>query len=574
MSIRMKKTRMSFDRAYAPSAMVLALYLSSSVVAIAQVLPNAGSTLRESQQTAPALPMPATGTIQLPPQPQAPVAAVDSIRFQVQAFRISGNQSMDSAVLLPLVQDAIGPERSLSELEAAAERITSYYRKHGYLVARAYIPVQDIQNGVVEIAVLEGHYDKIRLENQSGFSDAILQRYLAPQQLGEAVSDAELERAILLIQDLTQASQAGGNLQPGAVPGTTDLTVKVGAAPRVYARLEADNYGVRNTGRNRFGGAVQWNNPSGNADRLDARVFSTADGQDYARLGYSIAVGGDGLRLGLAYVESRYQVGGNFASLDAYGRAGVWSATASYPLRRSRDFNLNLEAGLDQKTLQDNVAAFASSTRKTNQVAGLGLSGDVRNRIGASEGTTTFSLRVESGQLDIATPLAREIDDLSARTNGAYQRYTYALAQYQWLSNNTMLLLSVNGQRASKNLDSAEKMSLGGPFAVRAYPSGEASGDQGYVATAEIRHTLDQQLLPGQLILSGFIDSGMVQTNARPFIQGDNRRRLSGAGVGVSFAMQNRLELRVMYAHRLGNEAARSDTDRSGRLWGMLALTF
>lgn len=75
-------------------------------------------------------------------------------------------------------------------------------------------------------------------------------------------------------------------------------------------------------------------------------------------------------------------------------------------------------------------------------------------------------------------------------------------------------------------------------------------------------------------MLSGFIDSGMVQTNARPFIQGDNRRRLSGAGVGVSFAMQNRLELRVMYAHRLGNEAARSDTDRSGRLWGMLALTF
>jgi hemolysin activation/secretion protein len=286
----MKKTCMSFDRAYVPSGLVLALCLSSSAGAIAQVLPNAGSTLRESQQSAPALPMPATGTIQLPAEPHAPVSTVDSIRFQVQAFRISGNQSIDSALLLPLVQDVTGVERSLGELEAAAERITSYYRKHGYLVARAYIPAQDIQNGVVEIAVLEGHYDKVVLDNQSGFSDAILQRYLTPQQLGETVNDAELERAILLIQDVTQASQAGGNLQAGAVPGTTDLSVKVGTAPRVYARLEADNYGVRNTGRNRFGGAVQWNNPTGNADRLDARVFSTADGQDYARLGYSIAV--------------------------------------------------------------------------------------------------------------------------------------------------------------------------------------------------------------------------------------------------------------------------------------------
>ncbi|MNK11100.1 Heme/hemopexin transporter protein HuxB precursor [compost metagenome] len=570
----MMKTRMLFDRAYAPSGLALALCLSTSAGALAQVLPNAGSTLRESQQSAPAMPMPATGTIQLPAELPTPVSTVDSIRFQVQAFRISGNQSIDSALLLPLVQDVTGAERSLSELEAAAERITSYYRKHGYLVARAYIPAQDIQNGVVEIAVLEGHYDKVRLDNQSGFSDAILQRYITPQQLGETVSDAELERVILLIQDVTQASQAGANLQAGAVPGTTDLTLKVGPAPGWQARLEADNYGVRNTGRNRFGGAVQWNNPTGNADRLDARVFTTADGQDYARLGYSIAVGGDGLRLGLAYVESRYQVGGNFAALDAYGRAGVWSATASYPLRRSRNFNLNLEAGLDQKSLQDNVGAFASSTRKSNQVAGLGLSGDVRNSIGTSEGTTTFSLRAERGHLDIETPLARDIDDLSARTNGGYQRYTYALAQYQWLSNSTMLLLSVNGQQASKNLDSAEKMSLGGPFAVRAYPSGEASGDKGYVATAEIRHTLDQQLLPGQLMLSGFIDSGMVEINAKPFIQGDNQRRLSGAGVGLSFAMQNRLELRLMYAHKIGDAPARSDTDRSGRIWGMLALMF
>ncbi|WP_382271643.1 ShlB/FhaC/HecB family hemolysin secretion/activation protein [Herminiimonas glaciei] len=567
---------MSSCRSATPSLLVLALYLGSTftTAAVAQLIPNAGSTLRESQQSAPALPMPATGTIQLPPEPAAPVPTVDSIRFQVQAFRISGNQSIDSALLLPLVQDVTGAERSLGELEQAASRITAYYREHGYLVARAYIPAQDIQNGVVEIAVLEGHYDKVRLDNQSGFSDAILQRYLTPQQLGETVSDAKLERAILLIQDVTQAAQAGGNLQPGALPGTTDLTLKVGPAAGWQARLEADNYGVRNTGRNRFGGAVQWNNPSGNADRLDARVFTTADGQDYARLGYSIAVGGDGLRLGLAYVESRYQVGGNFAALDAYGRAGVWSATASYPLRRSRDFNLNLEAGLDQKSLQDNVGAFASSTRKSNQVAGLGLSGDVRNRIASSEGTTTFSLRAESGRLDIETPLARDIDALSARTNGAYQRYTYALAQYQWLSNSTMLLLSLNGQQASKNLDSAEKMSLGGPFGVRAYPSGEASGDKGYVATAEIRHTLDQQLFPGQLMLSGFIDSGMVETNARPFIHGDNQRRLSGAGVGLSFAMQNRLELRLMYAHKVGNAVARSDTDRSGRIWGMLAFMF
>ena len=551
------------------------LCLGSTGSAVAQALPNAGSTLRESQHSAPPLlPPPASGTIELAPEPQAPLPAVDTIRFQVNAFRLSGNQVFDSAVLLPLVQDVAGGERSLDQLEQAAARITAYYREHGYLVARAYIPAQDIKDDMVEIAVLEGRYGEVRLDNQSGVSDAILQRYVTPEQLGETVSDAPLERAILLVQDVTQAARAGGNLQPGATPGSTDLTLSVGAAPVLNARIEADNYGVRNTGRNRLGGVVQWNNPSGNADRLDARAFTTANGQDYGRIGYSIAMGGDGLRLGLAYAESRYSVGGDFSLLDAYGRAGVWSASASYPLVRSRVFNLNVEGGLDHKLLQDHMGIFGSTVDKSNRVIGLGLNGDVRTRFAGLDGTTTFNARIESGHLDIATPITRMIDEVSARTNGAYQRLSYGLTQYQWLSSNTMMVLSVNGQEASKNLDSAEKMSLGGPFAVRAYPSGEASGDEGYVVTAELRHVLNQQLLPGQLTLSGFVDSGMVRTNARPYIDGDNQRRLSGAGVGLAFAMPDRLELRVVYAHKLGNAPAQSDIDRAGRIWGMLALIF
>lgn len=575
----MKKVRMSLPdlktpHISTPSLLALALCLGSVTVAVAQSLPNAGSTLRESQQSAPVLPPPSGGNIKIAPESRAPLQAADDVRFKVNAFRISGNQVFDSAVLLPLVQDAAGGERSLGELEQAAIHITTYYREHGYLVARAYIPAQDIKDGVVEIAVLEGRYGQVRLDNQSGMDDTLLQRYVTPQHLGETVSDAPLERAILLIQDVTQAAQVGGNLQPGATPGSTDLTLSVGVAPAVRGRLEADNYGARNTGRNRIGGSVQWNNPSGNGDRLDARLFTTAIGQDYARLGYSIAVGGDGLRLGLAYAESRYSVGGDFKVLDVYGRAGVWSASASYPLVRSNRFNLNLEGGLDQKLLQDHMGIFGSTTDKSNRVVGIGLNGDVRTHFAGLDGTSTFSVRAETGHLDIASATPRAIDDLSARTNGAYQRFTYSLMQYQWLTSNTLLVLSANGQQASKNLDSAEKMSLGGPFAVRAYPNGEAAGDEGYVASAEIRHVLNQQLLPGQLTLSGFVDSGMVRINARPYMQGDNQRRLSGAGVGVAFAMQDRLELRVVYAHKIGNAPAQSDVDRAGRIWGMLALIF
>ena len=58
----------------------------------------------------------------------------------------------------------------------------------------------------------------------------------------------------------------------------------------------------------------------------------------------------------------------------------------------------------------------------------------------------------------------------------------------------------MRGQLAFDNLDSSEKMELGGAYGVRAYPEGEAFGDEGYIATAEARLMLDSLTgsLPGR----------------------------------------------------------------------------
>ena len=48
------------------------------------------------------------------------------------------------------------------------------------------------------------------------------------------------------------------------------------------------------------------------------------------------------------------------------------------------------------------------------------------------------------------------------------------------LTSKTNMLLKFNGQLAADNLDGADQLSLGGPSAVRAYPSNEAAGDTGF----------------------------------------------------------------------------------------------
>ncbi|MEM5770230.1 MAG: ShlB/FhaC/HecB family hemolysin secretion/activation protein, partial [Bacillota bacterium] len=112
-------------------------------------------------------------------------------------------------------------------------------------------------------------------------------------------------------------------------------------------------------------------------------------------------------------------------------------------------------------------------------------------------------------------------------------------------------------------LDSSEKMYLGGGNGVRAYPQGEASGDQGYLLTTELRYQTNNPAL--QLV--GFIDHGYVQGNHHDYVGAAENRTLSGAGLGLIYSRSKQYTLRLDYAWKLGDEDAVSDDDKNGRLW-------
>jgi hemolysin activation/secretion protein len=136
------------------------------------------------------------------------------------------------------------------------------------------------------------------------------------------------------------------------------------------------------------------------------------------------------------------------------------------------------------------------------------------------------------------------------------------------VTDSVSLYAGINGQVASKNLDVSEKMELGGMYGVRAYPVGEAYADQGYVLTLEARVRVPTPVqLPGQVQLIGFVDTGSVTTHKNPWEAGDNRRTLSGAGVGLNWSETNNFMVRAFYARKLGSETAQSAPDKSGRFW-------
>ena len=538
--------------------------LSLSQGVFAQQSPSAGSQL----QQIPPVPVPQREApkVELAPV-AAPLQGSESARILVKSLTVTGAKVYSEAELLTITGFKPGSELSLADLRGMASRITDHYHRNGYFVAQAYLPAQEIKDGAVTIAVIDGRYGKVSVNNQTNLSNDLANDRLAGLNSGDPIASAPLESRLLLLSDLPGV-KVKATLVPGASAGASDLIVDLTPGRRVSGSVDADNAGNYYTGANRVGATVNLNNPTGRGDVATLRALTSGSGLNYARASYQTQFGR--ATAGVAYSWLGYKLGREFESLGANGTAKVASIYGSYPLIRSRNSNLSAGLAYDAKKFQDKVDSTGAITDKKAQVLTASLYGDQRDNFGGG-GLSGYSLALSTGKIDIQTPAARSFDAATAQSNGSFNKLGFSALRLQGLTESLSFYASVNGQIASKNLDSSEKMSLGGMYAVRAYPQGEASGDQGYVLNLEARWALPKfsTQLPGQLQLIGFVDTGSVTINKNPWPPetGPNRRTLSGAGVGLTWSETNNFVVRTYYAHKLGNEASTSAPDRSGRFW-------
>lgn len=541
----------------------LALLAVSSTLA-AQPIPSAGSQLQQIPLP-PAPPRPEPAIRIVPADPAAEAGAVGGERITVNQLRISGATVFGESELVALAGFRPGGSLTLGELRALAARITEHYRRAGFFVAEAYLPAQDVRDGVVTIDVLEGRYGQVVVRNRARLADRVLEAPLAGLDPGAPITIAPLERRLLLLSDIPGVA-VSSTLAPGARPGESDLIVDVATGPLVSGSVDADNGGNRYTGEYRVGATVNLNNPAGLGDLASLRVLTSGSGLSYGRLSYQMPFGP--ATVGVAFSALHYRLGREFKSLDASGTATVASLYGSVPIERSRRSNLALFASLDEKNFRDRVDATSSEADKRSHSLTAGLRGDRVDAFGGG-GFTTYGIAATVGRIDIRTDALRVQDAGTARSDGGYGKLAFNIARVQALTESISLYGSVSGQVASKNLDVSEKMELGGANAVRAYPEGEAYADEGVLLTLEARKRLAPiAAIPAQLQLIGFVDVGSVRTDDRPWVAGDNTRTLSSAGVGLVASTDNGWVGRVSYAHRLGSEKARSAPDSGGsRVW-------
>ena len=531
----------------------------------AGVVPQSGQLL---QETPPSSMPPSSSNPGLTIEQPAQSEPRSEVPFRVEHIEITGNTVIPTRELRPLVASAEGHKLWLADLERVAAQITQYYRSHGFLLSRAYSPAQTLSGGTVRIAVLEAHYGQVSLINHSRVSDDLLKSILAALQPGAAVTEAGLERALLLVSDVPGAV-VGSTLAPGATPGSSDLDVSAAPGAPVTGTVGVDDAGNRYTGRARANAEMDFNNPFDRGDTFSVSAMTSGSELNYGKLGYQTYVGGDGTQVGASVSALHYRLGDGLADLDAHGTAQVESATVTQPLIRSTAGNLYGQLTFDGKQLHDDIDSSGIETDRHTDSLTATLSGDRRD----PQGISNMAVGATIGTLGFDNENAELADAATARTRGTYAKFTLSLARLQALSEQNSLYFALNGQWADQNLDSSEQFFLGGPNSVRAYDVGVLGGAMGGLASAELRHHL-AFAAPGSWQAVAFLDTGTVKIDKTPFAAGPNSAELSGAGVGLMWTEPSGWSANLDVATPIGGEPALAGHADSVHVWVELHKAF
>jgi hemolysin activation/secretion protein len=344
--------------------------------------------------------------------------------------------------------------------------------------------------------------------------------------------------------------------------------VKLDKTPLLSGNIDFDNSGNVSTGEYRLSTVLKINNPGGFGDQISLKALSSID-NNYGRAAYSVPVGMGGTRLETFFSGLHYELVGDFESLDASGNAMTTGASINVPFIRKRSSNLYTTLSYEYREFEDN--ALGDNISKKNIHAGIiGLAGDLHDSF-LGGGYTILSLSTTLGSLDLSGNPSDEATDLAGPgTAGGYIKSNLGFFRIQKIyEEKTSFHLLINGQIAGDNLDSSEKISLGGPSAVRALPPNEGIGDDGFILSGEIHQNLTEQFQ-----VFGFYDFGWIRQHHKTYPGwytekgAPNTYDADGVGVGIAWTKEVSWSIKGTVAQRLESNPAMttSGKDSDGTL--------
>ncbi|HHM06238.1 MAG TPA: ShlB/FhaC/HecB family hemolysin secretion/activation protein [Gammaproteobacteria bacterium] len=376
---------------------------------------------------------------------------------------------------------------TVGQLQQIANEVTQRYREAGLILARAFIPAQTVQDGVVVVQVLEGRLGRVVAEGNQRYRNSVLEAPFS-HLVDRPVHKSEIESGILQVADYPGLA-VFGVFRPGDYVGTTKLVLKVQDEQAWNYSLRGDNYGSPFTGEYRLRADLSINNPTGAADKFSANLtknFKPSNGL-FGVLRYERPLGTPVWRGGVNYARYRFDLGGDLRELGISGTTEEGGLSLRRVFQRSRARN---SYGLLELTRKS--ARIDDPVNKTDDltVANVEYGFDFLDRRFGGFNTARLQWQHGFGGL-LGAMDSTDAADASRRggsgvnAGGRFDKWAVRIQRLQRLALGQSLLLDLQAQYSDDLLTSLEQFSIGGPNSVRAYSVSEFLRDKAYFASVE-----------------------------------------------------------------------------------------
>jgi hemolysin activation/secretion protein len=367
---------------------------------------------------------------------------------------------------------------TLGTIETIADRITQFYRERGFILAKAYIPRQEVRDGIVTLTLLLGTLGEVEVHGNEMYDTDIISSVF-DDDLAQPVTSDVVEENIYLVNDYPGLAVMGF-FEPGSQVGDTRLNLNTRGEERYFMNIRVDNHGTEETGRQRLYGEVLANNLLGIADQLHLgalRAFSPSN-TTYWLLRYSFNLFNPRLRLAMGRTQNQFVVEQNnselLSQLDINGVTKQTDVVLNYKLKRSRVQNYsvglaweNIFSDLQLGDIPDSGGLLDDEVTNYKLLFNFDVLQE-SSRI-LHQGLVAYV----SGSFDQGNNFGQ--DDTFDILITDYTLLTFLTIPYTDID--TRLILRSSVQLTESALSSLSQIFLGGPTRARAYPVNQFSAD-------------------------------------------------------------------------------------------------
>lgn len=468
---------------------------------------------------------------------EAPAGA-EAYRLTLRAITIEGATAYSQDALRAAYQELLGHEVSVADLFKIANDIEVRYRNDGYITSRVIVPAQTIEDGTFRLQVVEGFVSDITYPDDIGPALSAVKRLVEPLRGVKPVNVADVERRLLLANDLAGLTvRASLEPAPDALGGSVVVVKTDRKAVDALVSVSNRNTPYLGTAQTTATAALNSFGPNADTVNFSGRASSPLSRSWSVGGGYQALLNGDGLTFSANGSYSKSRPGLTLDPLDVESWVAAGVGSLSYPVIRSRLENLRAVGEFEYRDVSTNISGDRFNRDRLRILRG-GFSYD---RTDNWDGITAVRGLVHQG-LDImgATRLG---STYASRERGRsdFTKFTADVTRVQQLPTNFSIMATATVQAAGTPLLASEQIALGGPSYGRAFDEGEISGDTGWAGSLELRYTpvLPDNGLVQAVQVYGVVDGGAVWN--RSSLEQNSRNSLVSVGGGLRASFLDRL---------------------------------